>query len=925
MRFGSGIGITRSSRGVLSFIKDNLKLYMPYKGADTNKGVQFVGTGSTLFADGDYIEVADDETLNLGTSDFTVCAWVNLSTSDPDGYAIVWKEETTGTDTGFGIRYYEDDIKIDFGDNSSDLSSYLPSFTAVSLNVWHYLSFVFDRTAGTVQGYLDGVIKGTTLDISGVSGSIDTSTALFIGKDAGSYNYMNGSMKNVAIWNRKITATEIQNVMYKQYDEIPTSSRLTDGLVSWWALDDADVSLKNTGSSVTTYLYRSINSLLTEDETYKILYEIEPTSGVSANLLVGDGLYSSDIHNSGWVTSNTLAEFTFTNTGIVDVNVTFGQSGGARTASLKKLEILDSSNNLVWNDFTAIGDWTEGTNATVSNIYIDNHGTNHGTSGDGSTSSTFPTHTYERYGQQSPVIPRAIDNAPTVQADAIGSGSALFVASNTDYINVGNSSSLQITGTAITVTSWVNILTDTDWMKIISNSTGGSYTDGYTFFYSNEQFHFSINHETTNVAKVAYTTYGEWHHLTGVYDGTNIKIYVDGVLGGTDTYSSAIGNTRDTYIGAGYTDSINGHMNGNICQLGIWAGALTQEEIQSVMEKTFEELDAEDKGRDGDEVNTTANATSPTNETNATTGWADLTTDVGLTTDSTIVDESTYSLKFVTGTSQEGAKVNWTVDNTSFYRIRMRYRAEEVHTTGFKILLGTSSGGSQYSANEYDTVAGVWDTITEYVTTTGTTLHMAIEEKDMSSNILTMYIDNISVKKMNDGHDLVSYWSLDETIETGADLVYDKASETLGDNLITNGDFSSALGAEWDLTLGGGGGSIALSSEGLLITQGGSSVSMFASQDFTTVVGKTYLFSIDLVSASGTTWIKLLVGTSQNGSQVRDSGYSYVSIGTTNYLSFTATATTTWISIQEAQTGLASSLWDNISVKEVGGNAGRLI
>ena len=169
----------------------------------------------------------------------------------------------------------------------------------------------------------------------------------------------------------------------------------------------------------------------------------------------------------------------------------------------------------------------------------------------------------------------------------VSDGAALFVASNADYINVGNSSSLQITGTAITVTSWVNILTDTDWMKIISNSTGGSYTDGYTFFYSNEQFHFSINHETTNVAKVAYTAYGEWHHLTGVYDGTNIKIYVDGVLGGTDTYSSAIGNTRDTYIGAGYTDSVNGYMNGYICNLGIWTAALTQPQIKSIMWKNY--------------------------------------------------------------------------------------------------------------------------------------------------------------------------------------------------------------------------------------------------------------------------------------------------------------------------------------------------
>jgi hypothetical protein len=174
-------------------------------------------------------------------------------------------------------------------------------------------------------------------------------------------------------------------------------------------------------------------------------------------------------------------------------------------------------------------------------------------------------------------------------------GSTDFVSSSSQYINVGNSSSLQITGNIITVTAWVNIDTDTDWMKIISNSTGGSYTDGYTFFYSNEQFHFSINHETTNVAKVAYTDYGSWHHLTGVYDGTlasdNIKIYLDGVQSATtDTYTANIGNTRDTYIGAGYTDAINGHMNGKMANVAVWTRALSIEEINSVMRKKYSQL-----------------------------------------------------------------------------------------------------------------------------------------------------------------------------------------------------------------------------------------------------------------------------------------------------------------------------------------------
>ena len=53
---GLGSSLIKGAALVAGYIRDGLKLYMPYKGADTNKGVQFVGTGSTSFDGGDYID-----------------------------------------------------------------------------------------------------------------------------------------------------------------------------------------------------------------------------------------------------------------------------------------------------------------------------------------------------------------------------------------------------------------------------------------------------------------------------------------------------------------------------------------------------------------------------------------------------------------------------------------------------------------------------------------------------------------------------------------------------------------------------------------------------------------------------------------------------------------------------------------------------
>jgi len=138
--------------------------------------------------------------------------------------------------------------------------------------------------------------------------------------------------------------------------------------------------------------------------------------------------------------------------------------------------------------------------------------------------------------------------------------------------------------------------------------------------------------------------------------------------------------------------------------------------------------------------------------------------------------------------------------------------------------------------------------------------------------------------------------------------------DTLGSELITNGDFGAALGAEWDLTVGGGGGSIAIVAGELKFTQG-TSVGMYASQDFTTVIGTLYKFATNIKTISTSSWAKLMVGISQNGVQIYDSGY-YTTTGIKT-IYFTATATTTWITILDAQTDLATSTWDDVSVKEV--------
>jgi hypothetical protein len=199
----------------------------------------------------------------------------------------------SNSDGEFYLKLQSDNLKMRTGDSETSQTAFTDT------GVWHHVAGVFDGANNYQYLYLDGVEKyseaqADDLDMDGLK--------TVIGSYYNTTYGLVGSMKNVAVWSRALTATEVQNVMYKTYAEV--SGRLASGLVSWWGLD-------------------------------------------------------------------------------VD--------------------------------------------------YTDSHGDNDGTNS-GSTLST------SLYGGNTPVIPRAIDNAPTVQADAIGSGSAVFVGGSAEKIVIADDS-----------------------------------------------------------------------------------------------------------------------------------------------------------------------------------------------------------------------------------------------------------------------------------------------------------------------------------------------------------------------------------------------------------------------------------------------------------------------------------------------------
>ena len=72
-----GSALSKAGGAISSYVKDRLKLYMPYA---SPKEVKFLGVGSTPFdgSDPDYIGCGDP--VIAGTGDYTFIAWIKKTT-----------------------------------------------------------------------------------------------------------------------------------------------------------------------------------------------------------------------------------------------------------------------------------------------------------------------------------------------------------------------------------------------------------------------------------------------------------------------------------------------------------------------------------------------------------------------------------------------------------------------------------------------------------------------------------------------------------------------------------------------------------------------------------------------------------------------------------------------------------------------------
>lgn len=164
-----------------------------------------------------------------------------------------------------------------------------------------------------------------------------------------------------------------------------------------------------------------------------------------------------------------------------------------------------------------------------------------------------------------------------------------FDGSN-DYV-VTNS--INLSGSALTMECWIKPESFQDSSPYISSVIGTEATGSTALIrigdagLDKEKLQFVLSFASTQVKLNANTSLiaNHWYHIAAVYDGVNMKIYINGILDASQAQTGSFTSNDQFYFGSMGTDR---YFDGDIDEVRLWNDARTVIELRSNMYKNID-------------------------------------------------------------------------------------------------------------------------------------------------------------------------------------------------------------------------------------------------------------------------------------------------------------------------------------------------
>jgi glucose/arabinose dehydrogenase/PKD repeat protein len=169
------------------------------------------GSGIRLDGVDDFLSVLNSPTLNISGSALTVSMWINPLGGSVDQvvFGKFWNAGMTDPVYQYGIELHNNGtapvffVGTDAGLRTAGMGSGLP------LGEWSHLAITFDGSV--VRFYRNGsLVSGPSIGASVVT---PRDTLLYIGSDVRPSQFLNGSLDDIRLYNRTLTASDVASDM----------------------------------------------------------------------------------------------------------------------------------------------------------------------------------------------------------------------------------------------------------------------------------------------------------------------------------------------------------------------------------------------------------------------------------------------------------------------------------------------------------------------------------------------------------------------------------------------------------------------------------------------------------------------------------------------------------------------------------------
>ncbi|MDO7873836.1 LamG-like jellyroll fold domain-containing protein [Hymenobacter sp. ASUV-10] len=532
------------------------------------------GPGNALAFDGidDYVRI-----MVPSDHDLTTEFWLNTTQTGGGGAGSQWYagqgivDATMGGRSGstndFGISLVGS--KVAFGIGNPEVT--IQSTTAVNDGRWHHVAVTRSMSSGAMRLYVDGQLEAAG---TGGTGRRNDPYYLAIGGLANQlyqypnynlypYNLFRGRLDELRFFYRELTAAEV-TATYKTIIPVPQATPNAYRFIGYFAMEQGSTSG-----------YAPVSTVDSGDNT--ALQQITNTSGG----YFGNGEYLSNFAlTSGNTTSNFVESYALV---VPTATAATGIGTAGFTANWAASAIGTADSYVL--DVATSATFAAPTLVAGSPFALSGSTTSQALTG----LSPATTYYYRVRAEKASLSPQgqgAYSNlmATTTAGPSAYSppGNALAFDGTDDYV-AGASSQLPQGNAARTLEAWVQTTSTTavicNYGTATTNQRAGLMVSSGRLYYVGEFNDFPTSKAIND---------GRWHHVAATYDGTTLRLYVDGTIVGTNLQPAFNTTGFGWRLGSRILadNSVGEQLNGRLDEVRVYNTALTEEQVQADMTST---------------------------------------------------------------------------------------------------------------------------------------------------------------------------------------------------------------------------------------------------------------------------------------------------------------------------------------------------